>query len=43
MENGAVTHKLVAVAREPEPDKKIDHFTRVDAAFLAWFKANGGM
>jgi hypothetical protein len=36
VENGAVTHKLVAVARQPEPSRGLDHFTRVDAAFLAF-------
>jgi hypothetical protein len=40
VENGATTHKLVGVARQPEPDRNIDHFTRVDAEFLAWFAAN---
>lgn len=36
VENGAVTHKLVAVARQPEPSRSLDHFTRIDAAFLAF-------
>ena len=33
---GKRTHRLVGIARQPEPDKNLDHFTRVDAAFLAW-------
>lgn len=37
VENGAVTHKLIGVARQPEPDRGLDHFTRIDAAFLAWY------
>jgi hypothetical protein len=36
VENGKMTHELVAVARQPEPDRAIDHFTRIDAAFLEW-------
>jgi hypothetical protein len=40
VENGQVTHKLVAVARQPEPDAELDHFTRIDDAFLAWFDEN---
>lgn len=37
VENGKMTHKLIATARQPEPDRGIDHFTRVDPAFLQWF------
>lgn len=40
IENGVRTNKLVGIARQPEPARGIDHFTRVDADFLAWFKAN---
>jgi len=40
VENGKPTHKLIAVARQPEPDTKLDHFTRIDGAFLDWFKEN---
>ena len=36
VENGQVTHKLIGIARQPEPKEKLDHFTRVDADFLAW-------
>ncbi len=39
VENGEVTHKLVAVARQPEPSRNLDHFTRIDSGFLA-FRAN---
>lgn len=42
VENGKRTHKLIGVARQPEPDKNLDHFTRVDAAFIKWVKALGG-
>lgn len=38
VENGKLTHKLIAVARQPEPDRNLDHFTRIDAAFLAWYE-----
>jgi len=38
VENGKVTHKLIGVARQPEPERNIDHFTRIDAAFLAWYQ-----
>ena len=36
VENGKLTHKLVGVARQPEPARNLDHFTRIDAGFLAW-------
>jgi hypothetical protein len=38
VENGKLTHKLIGVARQPEPDRNLDHFTRIDAAFLAWYQ-----
>jgi hypothetical protein len=38
VEDGKPTHKLIGVARQPEPDKNLDHFTRIDATFLDWFK-----
>ncbi|MBX3204917.1 MAG: trypsin-like serine protease [Labilithrix sp.] len=41
VENGKPTHKLVGVARQPEPDRDLDHFTRIDAPFLAWYAAGG--
>lgn len=37
VENGVLTHKLIGVARQPEPARSIDHFTRIDASFLAWY------
>jgi hypothetical protein len=40
VENGKPTHKLIAVARQPEPDRNIDHFTRVGPPFLTWYAAN---
>lgn len=36
VENGKLTHKLIGVARQPEPSRNIDHFTRIDAGFLEW-------
>lgn len=36
VEDGKVTNKLIGVARQPEPDRELDHFTRVDADLLAW-------
>lgn len=40
VEDGEPTHKLIAVARQPEPDRDLDHFTRIDASFLEWYEAN---
>ena len=40
VENGKPTHKLIAVARQPEPDRDLDHFTRVGSAFLDWYADN---
>lgn len=40
VEDGKMTHKLVGVARQPEPDRQLDHLTRIDAAFLAFRAAN---
>lgn len=42
VENGVRTHKLIGVGRQPEPDRNLDHFTRVDAAFLKWFSTSAG-
>ncbi len=33
---GRLTHDLIGVARQPDPARNMDHFTRIDAAFLAW-------
>jgi hypothetical protein len=41
VENGAPTHKLIAVARNPDPDEDLDHFTRIDDDFLRWLEAGG--
>lgn len=40
VEDGAITHKLIGVARQPEPDRELDHFTRIDAAFKDWYAAS---
>jgi len=37
VENGQRTHKLVGVARQPDPARGLDHFSRVDPPFLAWY------
>ncbi|CAN5924813.1 hypothetical protein BH11MYX4_BH11MYX4_43310 [soil metagenome] len=42
VENGAITHKLIGVARQPEPARSLDHFTRVDASFLGWYGEKTG-
>ncbi|MBX3214386.1 MAG: trypsin-like serine protease [Labilithrix sp.] len=39
VEDGEPTHKLVGVARQPEPDRDLDHFTRIGAPFLDWYDA----
>jgi hypothetical protein len=41
VENGKRTHALIGVARQPEPDRNLDHFTRIDASFIAWVKSLG--
>jgi hypothetical protein len=38
VENGKTTHKLIGVARQPDPDRQIDHFTRVGASFKQWYE-----
>lgn len=42
VENGKLTHKLIGVARQPEPSRNLDHFTRIDSDFLAWYQATTG-
>lgn len=39
--DGKMTNKLIGVARQPEPERALDHFTRIDASVLAW-AAEGG-
>jgi hypothetical protein len=36
-ENGKITHKLIGIARQPEPSRDRDHFTRVDSDLTAWY------
>jgi hypothetical protein len=31
-----MTHTVVAVERQPDPDRGIDHLSRIDDAFIAW-------
>lgn len=40
VENGKRTHKLVGVARQPEPERDLDHFTRIDPVIEQWLDAN---
>jgi hypothetical protein len=40
IENGEMTHKLIGVERQPDPDNGVDHLTRVDATFRQWVAAN---
>lgn len=40
VENGKPTHKLIGVARQPEPARTVDHFTRIDGELLAWHEGN---
>jgi len=42
VENGEITHQLIGVARQPEPARDLDQFTRIDATFLAWYGQNRG-
>jgi hypothetical protein len=44
VENGKRTHKLIGVARQPEPDRDIDHFTSINPTIAEWFKdaSSGG-
>jgi hypothetical protein len=39
--NGQMTHLLVAVAREPDPARKLDQLSRVEADFASWVQATG--
>lgn len=39
VENGVLTNKLIGVARNPEQERGLDHYTRVDADLLAWMAA----
>jgi hypothetical protein len=36
-----MTHKLVAVEREPDPARTLDQLSRIEPAFIQWVKANG--
>lgn len=36
VENGQMTHKLVAVERQPDPQRKLDHLSRVTGTFMDW-------
>jgi hypothetical protein len=41
VENGRMTHEIIAVEREPDPKRKMDHLTRVDRPFIDWVARNG--
>lgn len=34
--DGTPTHRIIGIARQPEPSRNLDHFTRVDADTLAF-------
>jgi hypothetical protein len=36
IENGKLTHKVVAVVHQPEPELDLDHVTRVEKTFIDW-------
>jgi hypothetical protein len=36
VDNGQMTHQLIAVERDPDPQRKLDQLSRVEAAFIAW-------
>jgi hypothetical protein len=40
MEGGEMTHKVVGVEREPDPQRRLDHLSRVETAFIDWVSAN---
>lgn len=40
--DGKVTHKLIGVARQPDPERAIDHFSRIDAPFQVWYREKTG-
>ena len=42
VEDGKITHKLIGIARQPEPVRDLDHFTRISAAFEQWYLSNSG-
>ena len=42
IEDGKLTHKLIGVARQPDPERNVDHFSRIDAPFLAWYGEKTG-
>lgn len=35
-ENGKATHKLIGIARQPDYDHGVDHFSRFGADFMTW-------
>jgi hypothetical protein len=36
VENGQMSHKVVAIESEPDPDRNLDQLSRVEAAFITW-------
>jgi hypothetical protein len=40
IENGTMTHKLVGVEREPDPDRRLDQLTRIETTFIDWVRGN---
>lgn len=41
VQNGQMTHEVVAVERQPDPDRKLDQLSRIDQAFIDWVAQNG--
>jgi hypothetical protein len=39
VEDGEPTRESIGVARQPEPDRGIDHFTRIGQSFQQWLAA----
>lgn len=42
VENGHMTHKVVGIERQPDPQRKLDHLSRVDATYIGWVHQTGG-
>ncbi len=42
VENGQLSHKVVGIERQPDPQRRIDHLSRVDAAFITWMHSTSG-
>jgi hypothetical protein len=36
VESGQMSHKVIAIESEPDPDRNLDQLSRVEAGFIAW-------